>query len=73
MFTPGDSVTDDVLDVQEMSLANSDEPVGADNAMDIDITGIDSSLSGEKLTVVFHLRDLPETLTVVRPINRTIG
>ena len=65
-FTPGDSATDDVLDVQEMSLANSDEPVGADNAH-IDITGIDSSLSGEKLTVVFHLRDLPETLT----LNRT--
>ena len=65
-FTPGESATDDVLDVQEMSLANSDEPVGADNAH-IDITGIDSSLSGEKLTVVFHLRDLPETLT----LNRT--
>ena len=65
-FTPGESATDDVLDVQEMSLANSDEPVGADNAH-IDITGIDSSLSGEKLTVVFHLRDLPESLT----FNRT--
>ena len=38
----------------------------ADNAH-IDITGIDSSLSGEKLTVVFHLRDLPESLT----FNRT--
>ena len=65
-FTPGDSVTDDVSDVHVMSLAMSDEPVDADNAH-IDITGIDSSLSGEKLTVVFHLRDLPESLT----LNRT--
>ena len=65
-FTPGDSVTDDVSDVHVMSLAKSDEPVFADNAH-IDITGIDSSLSGEKLKVVFHLRDLPETLT----FNRT--
>lgn len=65
-FTPGSSVTDDVSDVQVMSLAMSDEPVDADNAH-IDITGIDSSLSGEKLTVVFHLRDLPESLT----FNRT--
>ena len=65
-FAPGDSVTDDVLDVQEWSLTIPDESVDADNAH-IDITGIDSSLSGEKLTVVFHLRDLPESLT----FNRT--
>ena len=65
-FTPGDSVTDDVSDVHVMSLVKSDEPVDTDNAH-IDITGIDSSLSGEKLKVVFHLRDLPESLT----LNRT--
>ena len=65
-FTPGDSVTDDILDVQEWSLTIPDESVDADNGH-IDITGIDSSLSGESLTVVFHLRDLPETLT----FNRT--
>ena len=65
-FTPGDSVTDDILDVQEWSLTIPDESVDADNGH-IDITGIDSSLSGESLTVVFHLRDLPETLT----LNRT--
>ena len=65
-FTPGSSVTDDVSDVLVKSLVKSDEPIAADNAH-IDITGIDSSLSGEKLTVVFHLRDLPESLT----LNRT--
>ena len=65
-FTPGDSVTDDVSDVQEWSLTIPDESVDADIAH-IDITGIDSSLSGESLTVVFHLRDLPESLT----FNRT--
>ena len=65
-FAPGDSVTDDILDVREWSLTKPDESVDADNAH-IDITGIDSSLSGESLTVVFHLRDLPETLT----FNRT--
>ena len=65
-FTPGDSVTDDVSDVQVSSLASSDKSVDDDNAH-IDITGIDSSLSGEKLKVVFHLRDLPESLT----FNRT--
>ena len=49
---PGDSVTDAVSDVA---------------AAHIDITEISSSLSGESLTVVFHLRDLPESLT----FNRT--
>ena len=65
-FTPGSSVTDAVSDVFVKSLVKSDEPVDSDNAH-IDITGIDSSLSGEKLTVVFHLRDLPESLI----LNRT--
>lgn len=64
-FRPGDSVTDDVSDVQERSRRNPDEPADADNAH-IDITGISSSLSGEKLKVVFHLRDLPESLTFNR-------
>jgi len=64
-FTPGDSVADDVADVQIMRPAHSDGPVVGDTAH-IDITGIDSSLSGEKLKVVFHLRDLPENLTVNR-------
>ncbi len=47
-ITPGDSVTDAAGDVFPAH---------------IDITGINTSLSGEKLTVVFHLRDLPEFLT----------
>ena len=49
---PGDTVTDAVSDV----------PAGH-----IDITEVETSLSGERLTVVFHLRDLPETLR----FNRT--
>ena len=49
---PGQTATDDVSDV---------------SAAYMDITEISSSLSGEMLTVVFHLRDLPETLT----FNRT--
>ena len=36
-------------------------------AAHIDITEVETSLSGETLTAVFHLRDLPETLT----FNRT--
>ena len=49
---PGDSVTDPVSDVP---------------AAHIDLTEVETSLSGERLTVVFHLKDLPETLT----FNRT--
>ena len=49
--TPGDFLADDVSDVP---------------AAHIDITGVNSSLSGETLTVVFHLRDVPETLTFDR-------
>ena len=49
---PGDTVTDAVSDVP---------------AAHIDITEVETSLSGERLTVVFHLRDLPETLR----FNRT--
>ena len=49
---PGDTVTDAVSDV---------------SAAHVDITEVETSLSEETLTVVFHLRDLPETLT----FNRT--
>ena len=50
--TPGQTLADDVADVP---------------AAHIDITEVETSLFGETLTVVFHLRDLPETLT----FNRT--
>ena len=49
---PGDTVTDAVSDI---SVAH------------VDITEVETSLSEKTLTVVFHLRDLPETLT----FNRT--
>ena len=49
---PGDTVTDAVSDVP---------------AAHIDITEVETFLSDERLTVVFHLRDLPETLR----FNRT--
>ena len=49
---PGDSLTDAVSDVP---------------AAHIDITEVETSLSGERLTAVFHLKDLPETLR----FNRT--
>lgn len=48
---PGDSETDAV---SEVLLAH------------VDITEVETSLSGEELTVVFHLRDLPDTLTFNR-------
>ena len=50
--TPGESVSDDVSDTL---------------AAHVDVTEISTSLSGETLTVVFHLRDVPEELT----FNRT--
>jgi len=49
---PGDRVIDDIWDVP---------------APHIDITEVETSLSGQRLTVVFHLRNLPETLR----FNRT--
>ena len=49
---PGDTVTDAVSDV---SVAH------------VDLIEVETSLSGERLTVVFHVRDLPETLR----FNRT--
>ncbi|MDE0310748.1 MAG: hypothetical protein OXI52_00680, partial [Caldilineaceae bacterium] len=57
--TPGESVSDDVSDAL---------------AAHMDVTEISTSLSGETLTVVFHLRDVPETLTFDRsgvPENAT--
>ena len=45
--TPGQTLADETADVP---------------AAHIDITEVETSLSGERLTVVFHLRDLPETL-----------
>ena len=47
----GSAIADDVSDV----------PAGH-----IDITAVDTSLSGETLTAVFHLRDVPEALTFDR-------
>lgn len=47
----GDSATDAVADVA---------------AAHIDITDVETSLSGESLTVIFHLRDLPNFLTFNR-------
>ena len=49
---PGDTVTDAVSDVP---------------AAHVDITEVETFLTGERLKVVFHLRDLPETLK----FNRT--
>ncbi len=52
LIRPGDTLTDAVSDVP---------------AAHIDITEVETSLSGERLTAVFHLKDLPETLR----FNRT--
>ena len=52
LAVPGQSVTDEIEDA---------------TASHVDITKVSTSLSGETLTAVFHLRDLPETLT----FNRT--
>ena len=49
--TPGESVIDDVSDALPAH---------------VDVTEISTSLSGETLTVMFHLRDVPETLTFER-------
>ena len=43
----------------------TDEIEGATDPY-MDITKVSTSLSGETLTVVFHLRDVPETLTFNR-------
>jgi len=49
--TPGEGVIDDASDTL---------------AAHVDVTEISTSLSGETLTVVFHLRDVPEALTFER-------
>ena len=64
--TPGDSATDSPADVRDTFAPVSDQSGGMPNAH-MDITEISSSLSGETLTVVFHLADVPESLT----FNRT--
>ena len=51
IIMPGQTVTDDLSDV---------------SAAHIDITAVSTTLSGETLTAVFHLRDVPETLTFDR-------
>ena len=51
MIAPGQTVTDEVSD---------------ELAAHIDITQVSTALSGETLTVVFHLRDVPESLTFDR-------
>ena len=51
IIMPGQTVSDDLSDV---SVAH------------IDITAVSTTLSGETLTAVFHLRDVPETLTFDR-------
>ena len=51
IIMPGQTVTDDLSNV---------------SAAHIDITAVSTTLSGETLTAVFHLRDVPETLTFDR-------
>ena len=60
---PGECDTDDAV-APGQTLVDETEDV---QAAHIDITEVETSLSGETLTVVFHLRDIPETLT----FNRT--
>ena len=66
VLTPGSSATDAPGDVTEVM-----RPVSGPSAelttSHVDLTEVNSSLSGETLTVVFHLADVPETLA----INRT--
>ena len=50
-ISPGQTVTDEVSAVQ---------------AAHIELTAVTTKLSGETLTVVFHLRDIPESLTFDR-------
>jgi len=65
-ITPGDAVTDAPADVTAI-FALDFGPSGEAPSTHVDITEITSSLSGETLTVVFHLADVPETLA----FNRT--
>ena len=65
-ITPGDAVTDAPADVTAIFAVDSG-PSGETPSTHVDITEITSSLSGETLTVVFHLADVPETLAFNRP------
>ena len=65
-LTPGRSATDAPGDVTEF-VRPVPGPSGELTTSHVDITGVNSSLSGETLTVVFHLADVPETLA----FNRT--
>ncbi len=65
-LTPGSTATDAPGDVREVRRPLPG-PAGELTASHLDITGIASSLSGETLTVVFHLADVPERLA----FNRT--
>ncbi len=65
-MTPGSSATDSPADVTTMFASDSGPP-GETPSGHVDITEINSSLSGETLTVVFHLAEVPETLA----FNRT--
>lgn len=65
VITPGDTVTDppaDVTAIFELDSGPSEETPVAH----VDITEINSSLTGETLSVVFHLADVPETLAFNR-------
>ena len=65
-ITPGDTVTDAPADVTA-TLAPASGPSGEATSSHLDITAINSFLSGGTLSVVFHLADVPETLA----FNRT--
>lgn len=75
-IAPGQTVADETEDITQASAEKQiftqalvlpfDGQEDAANGY-IDITEVSSSLSGETLTVVFHLRDVPKTLT----FNRT--
>ncbi|MXZ21793.1 MAG: hypothetical protein F4Y84_14520 [Caldilineaceae bacterium SB0665_bin_25] len=54
---PGDTVSDAVSDVP---------------AAHVDITEVETTLTGQRLKVVFHLRDLPETPALARLLP-TVG
>ena len=63
--TPGDTVTDAPADVTQL-FAHGPGPSEETPSGHVDITEINSSLSGETLTVVFHLADVPEVLAFNR-------
>lgn len=64
-MTPGDTVTDAPADVTQ-PFAQGPGPSEETPSGHVDITEINSSLSGETLTVVFHLADVPDALAFNR-------